>query len=90
MSTKPDQAHIVAETQRLLSVADAVDQQVRSERTRLTRLRQALLRWAFEGKLVEQHPADEPAEKLLARIRTGRATSTRGKKVRARTLKAAS
>ena len=36
---------------------------------RCVRLRQSVLAWAFEGKLVDQDPADEPAEKLLARIR---------------------
>lgn len=43
---------------------------------RLTRLRQSILKWAFEGKLVDQDPSDEPAERLLARIRAQRATST--------------
>lgn len=86
----PEQERIVAETQRLLSVADAVDHQVRAERTRLTRLRQAVLRCAFEGKLVEQQPADEPAEKLLARISADRAPAASRKKGRGRTLRAAS
>lgn len=85
-----EQERIVAEAQRLLSVADAVDQQVQFERTRLMRLRQAILKSAFEGNLVDQRPGDEPAEKLLARIRAGRATSVPRKKARARSLKAAS
>jgi type I restriction enzyme S subunit len=44
------------------------------------RLRQALLKWAFEGKLVDQAPTDEPAEKLLARIRAERAAVSPTKK----------
>ena len=32
-------------------------------------LRQSILKKAFEGKLVAQNPKDEPAEKLLERIR---------------------
>ena len=36
---------------------------------RSARLRQAILKNAFEGKLVPQDPNDEPAEKLVERIR---------------------
>ena len=36
---------------------------------RLRRRREALLARAFAGRLVPQNPADEPAEKLLARVR---------------------
>ena len=53
------------------------------------RLRQAVLKWAFEGKLVDQDPTDEPAEKLLARIRAERAAAAPTKKSRGRTAKGA-
>ena len=39
----------------------------------LVRLRQAILKWAFEGKLVDQDATDEPASVLLERIRSERA-----------------
>jgi type I restriction enzyme S subunit len=50
-------------TERLFEVSDQ----------RLKRLRQSILKRAFEGKLVPQDPNDEPASVLLARIRAARA-----------------
>lgn len=49
---------------------------------RVARLRQSILKWAFEGKLVDQDPNDEPAEKLLARIRAERAAAPSTRKPR--------
>jgi type I restriction enzyme S subunit len=42
---------------------------------RAARLRQAILKKAFEGKLVAQNPNDEPASVLLQRIRAARTHS---------------
>ena len=39
---------------------------------RAARLRQSILKRAFEGKLVPQDPKDEPASALLERLRTSR------------------
>lgn len=39
------------------------------------RLRQAILKSAFEGTLVPQHPADEPAAAIMARLKSNQSVS---------------
>ena len=70
-----EQEEIVAEVERRLSVAEGVEAQVEAGLKRAARLRQAILKRAFEGRLVPQDPADEPAEALLERIRIERAAA---------------
>jgi type I restriction enzyme S subunit len=69
-----EQHRIVAEVERLLSVADEVEQTVCAQLARAQRLRQSVLKSAFEGKLVPQDPNDEPASSLLERIRKNQVT----------------
>jgi type I restriction enzyme S subunit len=57
---------------------------------RCARLRQSILKWAFEGKLGDQDPNDEPASVLLERIKAEReaAGATHGNFPRGRRGKA--
>lgn len=54
---------------RLLSVGDAIKTASTLQLNRCSRIKQAVLKWAFEGKLADQDPKDEPAEVLLRRIK---------------------
>ncbi|MCK4352157.1 restriction endonuclease subunit S [candidate division WOR-3 bacterium] len=68
-----EQYKIVEEIEYRFSVADEVEKVVDQSFKQAERLRQSILKKAFEGKLVPQDPTDEPAEKLLERIKTEKA-----------------
>ena len=67
-----EQEQILLEAERRLSIIEGVEAQVETDLRRAARLRQCILKRAFEGRLVPPDPADEPADKLLERIRQER------------------
>jgi type I restriction enzyme S subunit len=70
---RAEQARITALVEQLFSTSAVIQRSAAIDSQRCARLRQAVLKWAFEGKLVDQESNDEPADKLLARIRAERA-----------------
>ena len=53
-----------------LDAADDAARELDGEAADAARLKQSILKAAFEGRLVPQNPADEPASALLARLAT--------------------
>jgi len=80
------QDEVVARIEAAFAWLDKVAHEHAQATRLLDHLDQALLAKAFRGELVSQDPADEPAAKLLARIRAERETAapaTRKRKARA-------
>jgi type I restriction enzyme S subunit len=70
-----EQYKIAEEINRRFSVIDEISKEMELMIRYSDRLRQSILKTAFEGKLVPQDPGDEPAENLLDRIKAERAKS---------------
>ena len=79
-----EQHRIVAELDRRMSIIDELETVVNANLKRAERLRQAILKRAFEGRLVPQDPNDEPASMLLERIRATVPGVERSARVRSR------
>jgi len=67
-----EQEKIVGEIESRLSICDQLEATIIENLQKAEALRQSILKQAFEGKLVPQDPNDEPAEKLLERIKADR------------------
>ncbi len=67
-----EQEEIIQDVDARMSIIQETHQTASTSRQKASRLRQSILKRAFEGKLVEQDPDDEPADILLDRIRAER------------------
>jgi type I restriction enzyme S subunit len=68
-----EQKEIIKELEHLFSVTNQLERTIDANLKRAEKLRQSILKQTFEGKLVPQDPNDEPAEKLLERIKAEKA-----------------
>ncbi|MBU1053100.1 MAG: restriction endonuclease subunit S [Proteobacteria bacterium] len=64
-----EQKEIVRQVDKLFALADKLEKHNQKAKARVDKLSQSVLAKAFRGELVPQDPNDEPAEKLLERIK---------------------
>lgn len=67
-----EQVEIVRLVKQYFALADTLEKHLADAKTRVDNLTQSILAKAFRGELVSQDPNDEPADKLLERIKTAR------------------
>ncbi len=67
-----EQQEIVRRVEALFALADQIVARFTEARAQVAKLTPSLLAKAFRGQLVPQDPTDEPAEKLLERIKANR------------------
>lgn len=79
---RDEQERMVAEIEQRWDEVLRMEESAKRSILRIARLRQSILKWAFEGKLVDQDPDDEPASVLLEHIRAERAAVRPTKRTR--------
>ena len=77
-----EQRRVLAELGRQISLIDPLEPALEAGVVRAGQLRQTMLNRAFEGQLVPQDPTDEPAGKLLERMRAARVAHKTSKKIK--------
>lgn len=77
LPTLEEQKQIVEEIKKRFAVADEVEKAVEQNIEKAKQLKQSILKKAFEGRLVPQDPTDEPATKLLEKIKQERKENDR-------------
>jgi type I restriction enzyme S subunit len=75
-----EQKEIVSRVEKLLSTADEIEARYKKAKEYVDKLSQSILAKAFRGELVPQDPNDEPAEKLLERIKAEKEKEEKKKK----------
>lgn len=65
-----EQEEIVRRVEALFALADQIEARYAKAKAHVEKLTQSILAKAFRGELVPQDPNDEPASKLLERIRS--------------------
>src|SRR5207249_7968329 len=67
-----EEQEIVRRVEALFALADQLETRYAKAKAHVGKLTQSILAKAFRGELVPQDPNDEPAERLLRRIRQQR------------------
>lgn len=75
-----EQRRIVAKIESTQEKVKAIESSISKAEELIEKYRESLLQKAFRGELVPQDPNDEPASKLIERIRAERAKQSDGKK----------
>lgn len=75
-----EQKRIVAKIESTQEKVQAIESSISKAEELIEKYRESLLQKAFRGELVQQDPNDEPASKLIERIRAEKAKQSDGKK----------
>ncbi len=72
LPSRKEQDEIVNRIESLFKLADQIESRYDAAKASVDQLTQSVLAKAFRGELVPQDPEDEPADRLLARVRVAR------------------